>query len=59
MNLKTLALLVCISQAVQIALTLFQMFSARGYFSPLTLLHVALNVPLVLFFFYVWQRQKP
>jgi nicotinamide riboside transporter PnuC len=59
MNLKSLALLVGISQALLIVLTLFRWSFFAGRFDPLTMLQLALQIPLVLFFFYVWKRQKP
>ena len=57
MNLKSLSLLVAICQTAQIALSLYGMVS-HHYFSPLHLTSVALSAPMVLFFFYIWKKQK-
>ena len=59
MKLKSLALLVCISQALLIVLSLYRWSFARGYFDGFAMLQLALSVPLVLFFFYIWKKQKP
>jgi hypothetical protein len=57
MNLKTLALTVAICQTTQLLISLYNMVVGR-YFSPLHLVSVALAVPQILFFFYIWQKQK-
>jgi hypothetical protein len=57
MNLKTLALTVAICQSIQILLSLSNMIVGR-YFFPMHIVSVALSVPLALFFFFIWQKQK-
>ncbi len=57
MNLKTLALTVAICQTAQLLTSLYSIVIMR-YFSPQYLVSVALSVPQILFFFYIWQKQK-
>lgn len=57
MNLKTLALTVAICQTTQLLISLYSMVVGH-YFSPLHLVSVTLSVPQILFFFYIWQKQK-
>ena len=61
MNLKNLALLVCISQVLSLLMLMYPWFVYRGGYNPLNFMTVAqviLHIPLILFFFYVWKRQK-
>jgi hypothetical protein len=57
MNLKLLALLVFIAQVAQLGLFIYYAI-ADHYFSFRFALQFTLSVPLILFFFYVWKRQK-
>ncbi len=57
MRLKSLASLVCIALALQFLLSLYNAIS-RHYMTPMYAFQLALNVPLILFFFFVWKRQK-
>jgi uncharacterized membrane protein len=57
MNLKKLAALVCVAQATQMAFTVYQALS-RHYLTFGLVFQISLSIPTVLFFFYVWKRQK-
>lgn len=58
MKLKTLAALVCLAQALQLGLSLYNAVT-RHYLSGMYFVQTTLSVPLILFFFYVWKKQKP
>lgn len=57
MKLKTLAALVCIAQATQLGLGLYSSISRRSI-TGLYTLQLLCMIPMILFFFYVYKRQK-
>jgi hypothetical protein len=58
MNLRILALLAAIAETGKVGFSLYFALSYRSS-SPLHLFQIFLSVPAILFFFYVWKRQKP
>jgi len=58
MKLKPLAGLVCAALVANLALSLFNAIS-RHYLTGMYVVQTALSVPMILFFFYVWKKQKP
>ena len=58
MKLKTLAALVCLALAAQFVLSLFNALYGH-YLTGMQVVQLLLSIPMILFFFFVWRRQKP
>jgi len=58
MNLRTIALVVALCQVGNLALSVHQAIS-RHYITPVYVVQLGLSVPMMVFFFYIWRKQKP
>lgn len=58
MKLKPLAGIVCLAQAVQVGLGLFSAITSHYHFSADYFIQLVLSIPLVVFFYHVWRKQK-
>jgi hypothetical protein len=58
MNLKLLALLAAIAETGKMGILIYYSMAYRSM-APLQVFQALLYLPAILFFFYVWKRQKP